>query len=214
MMDQETFYSNLLQALIQSNFRFNAQTVTPSELRQEHDKLSAALRFVLDYHLLDLLGVDTPDFDLDPAFDPQGVQVLLNEIRDYAALVGFKYLLGQPVVVAVIDADTYKVDELITFADRFDQAIVAMLAFGGKMGRAQLSSTGIILYTFFDHAAAGVFTETTQAKCKRWHFWKKTFVIPWMIDVSAKMIRRHSGLPLITSPLLDADKISRSVFSR
>ena len=211
-MEQATFYPKLTQALIQSHYRFRTQEVTSADLDKEHDNLSAAIHFVIKYHLLDLLGASTPDFDFDPHFDQVGVQKLLDEIGDYAALVGFKYVLGQPIVAAVINADSYSQEELITFAGRFDTAIMSMLSYTGKVERTRLSSTGLILFTFFDHAAATAFVESAQGKCKKWHFWKKTFVIPWVIDVPARTIKRHTGLPLITDSILNADGLRKALF--
>ena len=72
--------------------------------------------------------------------------------------------------------------------------------------------TGIILFAFFNHASALSFIESTQEKCKIQHFWKKTWVLPWTVDLPAKQIKRHAGLPMIVRQILSADRLIEDVF--
>ena len=152
-------------------------------------------------------------FELPPVFNQDTVQQRLNKIRDYAALVCFKYVLAQPVIVAVVEADQLAHEESIKLASRFDQAVLEMLEFTGKFGGTRLSVTGVILFTFFDHALASSFIEETQEKCKIGHFWKKTWVLPWIVDIPNKEIRPHAGLPVtLGDGVLCAHKLVEDVF--
>jgi hypothetical protein len=72
--------------------------------------------------------------------------------------------------------------------------------------------TGIILFAFFNHAQASSFIENGQQRCKIQHFWKKTWVLPWTVDIPAKQIKRHSGLPITVRQILSADKLIEDVF--
>ena len=151
-----------------------------------------------------------------PVFDREAVQHRLNAVRNWATVVCFKYVLGQPGIVAVVEADRLADDEFVSLANRLDSVIVEMLDVTATMsvgpGRVRLGSTGILLFVFFDPAAASRFVGRTQQRCKIRHFWKKTVVLPWLIDVSHKTVSRHRGLPLFMSVVLDWDVLQKEIF--
>lgn len=218
-MNEEVFYGNLVQALIKSNFRFSVQGLSKKDLDREHDNLSSSLRliFKLAPSILNTLGgfdLKEDAFEIYPAFDQMGVKQKLDKVREYSAFVCFKYLLAQPIIVSVVEADRLKQEDFVRLANEFDKAVIEMLEFTGKMGRTQqqMSVTGIMLFTFFDHTSAKTFIETTQQKCKIGHFWKKTWVLPWVIDVSTKTFTRHSGIPIIIPQILDTNMLEKTVF--
>lgn len=226
-MDKETFYQKLVQSLVQSNFHLKAEDLSLADANTDRDRLSSSVRQAakLAPHIVGAItGVIIPSMVFPPFFDQEGVQQRMDNVREYADLVFFKYLLAQPVVVAVVEADQLTQEEVIGLAHKFDQDVLEMLQFTGKMGGIKLggihlgatrmSATGIILLVFFDHSSASHFTEAVQERCKVMHFWKKTWVVPWTIDVSSKELRRHSGLPVIVRQILNTDRLTEDLFGR
>jgi hypothetical protein len=120
-------------------------------------------------------------------------------------------------------ADTLTHDTIINLAHRFDETVVAMLGITGTMGEglklgrfqvsrgARLSVIGIILLVFFDHMSASAFIERTQKRCKIQHFFKKTWVLPWVVDVSNKVVSSHRGLPFLPG-VLSRDHLQKEIF--
>jgi hypothetical protein len=199
-MDKETFYRNLIQVLLRSDFRLRARDLSQEEVSTDRDTLSSVLRETAQF-------VGGPH----PVFDQGAVQQRLNKVREYSAVVCFKYLLAQPVIVAVVGADQLAHEETIKLANRFDEVVLEMRDVTGKLGRIRLSVTGIILFVFFDHALASTFIERTQERCKIQHFWKKTWILPWVVDVSNRIVSSHPGLPFLPG-VLSRDRLQKEVF--
>jgi len=196
-MDRETFYPKLIQALLHSDFRFRASDLSQEDLYTDRDELASFVRMATQ-SAPSIFGA------IHPVFDQEAVQQRLTKLREYAAVSCFKYVLAQPVIVAVVEADQLAHEEIIKLANRFDEVISEMLEFTGKMGGiklggiqlggTRLSATGFMLLVFFDHTLASSFIEITQKRCKIHHFWKKTWVLPWVVDVSNRIIvSSHAG---------------------
>lgn len=119
------------------------------------------------------------------------------------------------------EADQLTHEEILRTAKRFDKVILEMLEFTGKMGGirlggihlggTRLSVTGIILLVFFDPALASSFIENTQERCKIQHFWEKTWVLPWVVNVSNRVVISHSGLPFLPS-VISRDYLQKEIF--
>lgn len=225
-MDKETFYRKLIPALLRSDFRLRARDLSQEDVSTDRDQLSSSIRKAAQLApsiVSAITGVELPEgiTDLHPVFDQEAVQQRLDKVRERAAVVCFKYLLAQPVIVAVVEADQLAHEEIINLANRFDEVILEMLEFTGKMGGiklggihlggTRLSATGIVLLVFFDHALASSFIESTQERCKIQHFWKGTWVLPWVVDVPNKIVSSHSGLPFLPG-VLSRDYLQKEVF--
>jgi hypothetical protein len=224
-MDKETCYRKLIQALLGSNFRFRESDLSEEDASKDRDKLGLVIRKGLNLMPLvsEVIGLKLPEgiTDIHPFFDQEGIQQRLNKVREFAGAVCIKYLLSQPVIVAIVEADHLSHEEIVRLVNRFDEIIMEMLGFTGKMGGikigsfhlggTRLSATGIILFVFFDHNSASNFIESTQAKCKIQHFWKKTWVLPWVVDVGNRNVIGHSGLPFLPG-ILSRDYLQKEVF--
>ena len=214
-MDKENFYRMLIQALLRLGFHLRARDLSKEDLSTDRDKLSSTVRMVAQL-LPPVIGA------LHPFFDQETVQQHLNKVREWATVVCFKYILAQPVIVAVVDADQLADEEMVNLANRFDEIVLEMRDVTGKLGGTKigdvqlsagtrLSVTGIILFVFFDHTVASTFIERTQKRCKIWHFWKKAWVLPWVVDVSNKIVSSHPGLPFLPG-VLSRDYLQKEIF--
>ena len=136
--------------------------------------------------------------------------------------VALKYVLAQPVILAVVEADQLTQEAMIALARRFDEVVVEMLDVTARLGGVKigslelykgtrLSATGIILHVFFDRRAVSTFTERTQKRCKILHLFKKTWVLPWAVDVSNKIVISHRGLPFLPG-VISRDYLEKEIF--
>ena len=78
----------------------------------------------------------------------------------------------------------------------------------------KMSVTGILIFLFYDKDKAANYCLYEQQNCKRWHFWKKTWILGWSIDISSKKIIRHKGIPFLIGPILDTKKLEKDLFEK
>jgi hypothetical protein len=210
-MDRETFYGRLGQTLVNSGFSFRAEDVS-EEKAADVGPLRVLSKAALA--TLAVAGVHLPEgmFEIRTHFDRQKLQEHLDDVRKYALLVCFKYTLEQPTMLAVVEGDQYSADELVAAAKRFDQALLGMREFTTvRIGMDRLGMTGILLFVFFDHALAQRFIESTQNKCKKTRPFKRVYLVPWTVDVSAREIERPR-IPHISHKFLSEDKLKAGLF--
>jgi hypothetical protein len=211
-MDRDVFYQKLVGALQHQGFRLEAGDSSQDGVAAERDAGLSAIR-----------NVASAVMPVHPVFDHDTVRGHLDMVRTWARVVCVRYVLGQPVIAAVVEADRLAHEEMIALARRFDKVVVDTLdvtAIIGKsinvgklrLGGVKLGSTGILLFVFFDPEAASRFAARTRRKCKIWHFWKKTWVLPWQVDVANKTVTRHHGLPYLMSLVLNWDNLRNEIF--
>jgi len=214
-VDREAFYRKLVQALHSSGFLLRASDLSDGDLSTDRDELSRIARAIA--------RLPSPaGSGIHPFFDEETVQQRLDKMHDWAAIVSFKYVLAQPVLAAGVEADRLASDEIVNLVHRFNGIVLEMLDVTGRLGGTKLggfqiskgirlSVTGIILFIFFDPALASTFIERTQRRCKILHFFKKTWVLPWMIDVSSKIVSSHRGLPFLPG-VLSRERFQQEIF--
>jgi len=226
-MNQNAFYNKLIKALVRADFRLREQDISPQDTEADRAPLPSSVRMALKltpriFEIFTDLELPEGATDLHPFFDSRGIQNRLDRIRDYAEIVALKYVLTQPVVLCVIEADTLTNDQIVEISCQFDQVVVDMLEFSGKigglkigslhLGGTRLSATGIMLIAFSNHERASKFRNEAQDKCKIHRFWKKTWVVPWIIDLSSNEIIPHRGLPFLPG-VINKDAIQKDVFA-
>lgn len=210
-VNKDVFYSKLIEALIKSDYRFNAYDFSKKDIDPSLTVSALKVtRLILSY--VTKVHFAPTNFKIHPIFDQEVVQKKLDKIREYGALVCFKYVLAQPIIVTVVGADGLSQGQIVELAHKFDESIIEMLEFTGKIGSTKGSVTGLLLLVFFDNSSASKFDEETQKKCKIKHFWKKTVILPWAINVPAKDLKKHSGMPIITNQLLNTNELVKSIF--
>jgi len=214
-MDKETFYRKLTEAMLGTHFLLRASDLAKTDLATDQDKVSSFARTVAQL-------APTAIGAIHPFFDQEIVQQRLNEVHAWATLVFFKYVLAQPVLVAVVDADRLTPEQAINLAQRLDKVVLEMLDVTGRLGGAEvagfqlskgtrLSVTGIVLHVFFDPKAASTFLERAQKRCKIWHFFKKTWVLPWVVDLANQSVKSHRGLPFLPG-VINSEHLRKAIF--
>jgi hypothetical protein len=183
VVNNETFYQKLIQVLLQSGFRLRANELY-KDVSTDRGTLGSVIR----------TGIKKVISDVPPDFDQDGVQQHINKVREWAAVACLKYILSGPYIAAVVEADQLAHEEIIKLANRFDKILWKIPT--GYRSNAKLPAVGIMLLVFFDHTLASTFIERTQEKCKIRT--GRTWVLPWVIDVSNKTVSSHPGyLPLL-----------------
>ena len=199
VVNNETFYQKLIQVLLQSGFRLRA-----TELYKDVSKDRGELGSVIRTGIRKVIAAVPPDFDQD------GVQQHINKVREWAAVACLKYSLSAPYIAAIVEADQLAHEEIIKLANRFDK-ILWKIPTGYAVSNAKFPAVGIMLLVFFDHRLASTFIERTQERCKIRT--GRTWVLPWVIDVSNKTVSSHHPwyLPLLT-PVLSQTHLQREIF--
>ena len=181
-MDHDTFYRKLTEALVRSDFQLQAS--------------GAAQRTNAPQNTTDVEKV---------------VQQRLDKLRGSAQSIFLKFVLAQPVIVTVVEADKLQHEKIIDFSRQLDGVVSEMRDLTGRIRGARLSVTGIILSVFFDPQSASSFVERSQAKCKIQHFFRKTWVLPWVLDVARKTVNSHRGLPFLPG-VIDKSYLQDAIF--
>ena len=208
-VNKSLLYRRLIRALLNDGFQLHAGVAaSQDDLTIERDEI--------------LVAIEEGMAELMPRIpvisDHATIQPCLNAVCTWATIVCFKYILGQPEVIAVVEADRLADGELVDLAHRFDKIVIEMLAATARLDvgfrGVKLGSTGILLFVFFNSTSASHFTEKIRKKCKIFHFFKKTWVLPWVMDVPKMIVSSHPGLPLFKSVLLNRDRLQKETFQQ
>ena len=197
VVNNKAFYQRLIQVLLQSGFRLRA-----TDLYKDASKDRGALGSIIR------IGIRKVIADVPPDFDQDGVQQHLNKVREWAAVACLKYILSEPYIAVVVEADQLAHEGIIKLANRFDKILWKIPT--GKLSSVKLPAVGIMLLVFFDHTLASTFIERTQERCKIRT--GRTWVLPWVIDVSSKTVSSHPGLPWLGPGILRRTYLQREVF--
>jgi hypothetical protein len=84
---------------------------------------------------------------------------------------------------------------------------------GFRVGGVRLSVTGILIVTFFDPTEASLFIERRQSEYKVIHFWKKCYILPWVIDVSSRAVHPHNGIPILVGSIISSKRLQERLFT-
>lgn len=228
-MDRRLFYERLIRAMYNETFRLDPEAFSRHDLESDQDLLSAGVRKGLEH--LDivvevaglLLDVDIPDSavgTLDPVFDKESFHQDMRKLYPLTSTVFYKFLLAQPVIAPIVDADTYTSEDFHSMTDRIDRILLDFVKHTasyttGKWifkSEVKMSVTAIVLYVFFDSEKAERYISTEQSNCKRFSMRNKTWLVPWAVDVSAAKVQAHRGLPILR-PVLNSRKLEAAVFN-
>lgn len=194
----EPVYRKLLEVLLRSGFRLRARDF--SKKNSLFAQFTETLPSVLNSMRKKLIYTYRDEF-----YDLEQLQQRMNELHEWAAVVCVKYVLDWPVIVTVVNADHLTHSEIVRLANRFGKASVAIK--GLSPPSPYVSSMGIMLLLFSDHALASDFIEHTQDKCKI------PPVVPWVVDVPNRTVHRHRGLPSLLG-ILRPNYLQKEVFQK
>lgn len=208
-MNKLEFFRKVTPELIGMGYHFDANEFSKDDVQgggKEH-----IIRKAIDL-IGELASLPAVASGLNPVFKSDAFRKDIDKVYEYAELVFYKFVLSQPVIVALVDADDKSSPELINLAREFDQSILSFLKHTGRLGIVKMGATGILFFVFSDADRTERFIQNDQKKCKISHVWKKTYVVPWAIDLSTGIIHRHSGIPYVPG-VLNRAKLEKRVFA-
>jgi hypothetical protein len=144
-------------------------------------------------------------------FSDDEVKAEIVKLRKSCDLVGIRLDTGGVILVLFIYADDLSDDQMIGRSVLILDQMKSFRDFTMKIGWSKMGVSTRLFYVFFDSGKAFHFRQSVQAHCKRGEFFKMIHVRPWGIDLSAKSVWAHEGLP--DSGLKPAD-IEAKLFSQ
>jgi hypothetical protein len=170
-MDKSSFYQRLLVGLGRAKFNLSAD---PTKILDSTKWLPQPLLWSpIQFHNIE--GAENAKH-LDKEFDA---------IRPYSELVAFKFIVGSPMVACIIEGDERSTADLTLLAMTFKECIMRSTVYTPKPHGVV---TGFLIFVFFDSAAEQNFVSSAQQNFRHRDTRTKTFVRPWVIDVTAKKV--------------------------
>lgn len=193
-MDKATFYQRLLVALGHSKFSLTVDPIKMLDSAKWLPRVGPIL-------FTNVEGAAKAD-QLEKEFD---------SIKPYSQLLAFKFLLGQPMIACIVEADERSSEDLRNIASSFKECLARCTTYTLQPHGVV---TGFLLFVFFDSAVAGAFIDATQQKCRHTDTRKRIYVRPWVLDVpSSRVIPDVSGW-MYSLSALKPKTFARDLFSK
>lgn len=232
-MDRDTSTTSLLPALAFFGFRFGADQFDPSQLL--HEATPIGRRWRTGFRRLDeamssasgrviirlastagnvagfTVELHPETFRIDAALDNDAVKQATRSLAADCFLVGTKFVLGQPVLIACVDGDLLSRSDRDAVIDKVDAAVQTLVQTSARLGpyRIRGSATGIVLFLFATSPGEG--EVATLRKSKRQRFWTKTWTLPWVVLAEQESVFSHAGLPGMAG-VLNAKDLKTQIF--
>ena len=126
------------------------------------------------------------------------VNAEIGKLKKSCDLVGIRLDTGQTLLSLFIYSDDLSPDQMIGRSVLIQGQMKTFKNFSMRMALSKMGVFAKVFYTFFDSEKAFNFRQSVQAHCKHSEFFKKIYVLPWGIDVSAKSVWGYKGLPLLS----------------
>lgn len=213
-MTEKEIFEKIIKSLIKQNYKIDPNSITYNDINEDTDPLSKRIR--LGIEAINFLA-KIFDIDFEPeiksAFKYDKFQEDLKKIYPITNYVLFKYVLSQPIIIALVKADDLTTNDFKTITTEYDKLMLQFREHTGKMFGTKLSVTGLIFFIFSDSDKAFEFENKYQDENKIWHFWKKTWTITWAIDTTKKRVVKHKKLPILIGNIIDAKKLETEIFN-
>lgn len=221
-MEREAFYEQFLPAMFRSNFHIDPEHFAKHHVDEDEEVLAARIRSgikglkVVAEIAGVLFDVDIPTsvMELNPVFQQESFRTDIAQFYPLTTTIFYKFVLAQPVILAVFEADSYESSDFKARYERYEEILLTFTKHTGGLGKGfmktKLSVTGIMMFVFFDSRKAKEFV-LQQKNYKKFHMIRKTWVLPWVIDASARKVISHPGLPWLPA-VLDREQLEKEIF--
>ena len=141
-----------------------------------------------------------------------------DRIRQLSKFVAFRFFGGQPIVAAVIEADTMSAHEIREIGASFNECLIRSLPYTMKstptFGRERRSGGvfGILLFVFFDSDRADDFVSSLQAHCYIRDRKQNITLRPCAIDVSRRQVIPESRSWIYEMGTLNSKNFAKLLF--
>lgn len=116
------------------------------------------------------------------------INVEIGKLKKSCDSVGIRLDTGQTLLSLFIYADDLSHDQMIGRSVLIQDQMKTFKNYSMRMGLSKMGVFAKVFYVFFDSEKAFQFRQAVQAHCKHCEFFKKIYVLPWGIDVSAKSV--------------------------
>jgi len=221
-MERKAFYEKLLTAMFRLNFHLDPENFAKYHVDEDEEAIASSIRSgikvlkVVTKIAGVIFDIDIPSsvMELNSVFQKESFRTDITQFYPLTDTIFYKFVLSQPVILAVFEADSYTSTDFNTRYKHFDEIILTFTKHTGELGRGfikeKLGVTGIMLFVFFDSYKAREFLRQ-QKNYKKLHMSKKTWVLPWVIDAAASKVISHPGLPWMPG-VLDREKLEKDIF--
>ena len=122
-----------------------------------------------------------------------GLERHLSELQSHTPLILYKFSLGSPEILALVDGDGLCDSELLALSAAFDEGLLKASKYSPSNG----CTTGRLLVLFWDQQRCNRFTEAMHERCCVAHFWKRVNLWVTAVDMVARSVRTRKGLKLL-----------------
>lgn len=208
-LEKKVFYEKLILTLLNSDFQMDTERL---EYSQEADAKLTKYALKMANNIAEAFLGNIHTSKIHSVFDQKEFKKDMGQFEQFTDLVFYKYVMTQPVIMPIVDADSMKDSDFKIMCEKFDEILLNFRKHTGKIGGTSLSVTGIVLFVFTNGDKAREFLNCQSKNCKIGHFFKKTWVLPWVADVSTGKIHDHSGLPFLPG-VISKNDVQRNIFT-
>jgi Zn-dependent protease with chaperone function len=114
-------------------------------------------------------------------------------LRTHTPIVLYKFHLGSPEILALVDGNTLSDAEILAISVAFNEGLVAASKYAPTNG----ATIGSLLFLFWAEQKKNRFTESVQERCCVNHFWKRIQLRVSAVDVPNRSVKTRRGSKLL-----------------
>jgi len=145
-----------------------------------------------------------------PSFADKEVITELERLGSLCDLIGIKFSAGGVQLVLFVQGDNFADETAIGKCHLIRDQLNSFKKFTMRISWTKMPVFASVFFIFEKSENAFHFRQTVQEKCKHSALFKKIYVLPWGIDLSAKSVWAHKGLPF---PLFKSAELEAKLFS-
>lgn len=144
-----------------------------------------------------------------PIFADNEVMTELKKLGGLCDLVGIQFSGGGVQLVLFIQGDDYADETVIGKCQLIRDQLNSFKKFTMRINWTRMPVFASVFFIFEQSDKAFHFRQSVQEKCKHNALFSKIYVLPWGIDLSAKSVWAHKGLPF---PLFKSADLEARLF--
>ena len=145
-----------------------------------------------------------------PSFADKEVITELEKLGALCDLIGIKLSAGGVQLVLFVQGDDYADETVIGKCHLIRDQLNSFKKFTMRISWTKMPVFASVFFIFEKSDKAFHFRQSVQEKCKHNALFSKIYVLPWGIDLSAKSVWAHKGLPF---PLFKPAELEAKLFS-
>lgn len=139
-MKNDSFLDKVIGSLLSQNFQVDSNAYTYGLVKGKNDSFSGKVIDGIDVAksilaIAQIFGspIDSDCADFKTIFNGEGFKKDLKALYSMTDAVLYKFILGQPLIVGVVKADSLTHNEIYDITDKFDKAILGFRKYTARM---------------------------------------------------------------------------------